>query len=648
MVASMLLFETGEYLTCSMRICAYLPLTFFASSWYTMNAHQSNHTFRIRPFFSEVNLMPKENSYIGKQIGNYRIIEELASGSYGRVYKGVHIFLSKRVVAIKLLQRMYLGSQKEREGFLQEAQFLEILKHSHILPIYDVGIDDGIPYIVAEYAPNGSLRDLLQQRYPHPLPVDEAVRILTQVGDALYYAHQQNIIHRDLKPENILFDAKGEALLADFGIAVVLETARTSPVNLVGSPLYMAPEQFDGMLSKRSDQYALACIAYEMLTGRNPFLAPSAVAMALKHKMEQPVAPTQFNTYLPVPVEQAILRAMSKERSGRYPDVSAFIAALHMSSVQKSKEQWLDEGNQLYNHAHYQEALQAYERAIQLDAGYAHAYEGKGSLLYDLKHYHEALEAYEQAIRLDPTSASAYNGKGDALYYLKRYHEALLAYERAIQLDPSYVTAYNGKSWTLWQLKRFEEALIAYEQAIRLDPSCASTYNGEGNTLYDLDRYQEALVAYEQAIQLDPKLAYAYDGKGWALWQLKHYGEALEAFQLALVLNPHYASAYHGKGHVLYDLKRPHEAVASYERAMQLKPHLAEAYNDKASVLYEYQHYEEALAAYEQAIQLQPNNAVLYNYKSRTLKQLGRLKEAHQAYEKARQLGYTGRQTNGS
>src|SRR6266571_2350909 len=579
-----------------------------------MNAHQSNHTFRIRPFFSEVNLMPKENSYIGKQIGNYRIIEELASGSFGRVYKGVHIFLSKRVVAIKLLQRMYLGSQKEREGFLQEAQFLEILKHSHILPIYDVGIDDGIPYIVAEYAPNGSLRDLLQQRYPHPLPVDEVVSILTQVGEALYHAHQQNIIHRDLKPENILFDAKGEALLADFGIAVVLETARTSPVNVVGSPLYMAPEQFDGMLSIRSDQYALACIAYEMVTGRNPFLAPSTVAMALKHKLEQPVAPTQFNTYLPVPVEQAILKAMSKERSERYPDVSAFIAALHMSSVQKSKEQWLDEGNQLYNHAHYQEALQAYERAIQLDPGFA----------------------------------EAHDARGDALFCLNRSQEALAAYERAIQLDPSYVTAYNGKSWTLWQLKRFEEALIAYEQAIRLDPSCASTYNGEGNTLYDLDRYKEALVAYEQAIQLDPKLAYAYDGKGWALWQLKRYGEALEAFQLALVLNPHYASAYHGKGHVLYDLKHPHEAVASYERAIQLKPHLVEAYNDKASVLYEYQHYEEALAAYEQAIQLQPNNAVFYNCKSRTLKQLGRLKEAHQAYEKARRLGYTGRQTNGS
>src|SRR6266699_710660 len=269
-----------------------------------MNAHQNNHTFRIRPFFSEVNSMPKENSYIGKQIGNYRIIEELASGSFGRVYKGVHIFLSKRVVAIKLLQRMYLGSQKEREGFLQEAQFLEILKHSHILPIYDVGIDDGSPYFVAEYAPNGSLRDLLEQRYPHPLPVDEAVRILTQVGDALYYAHQQNIIHRDLKPENILFNAKGEALLADFGIATVLSTMTINyNVTVIGTPAYMAPEQFRGAVCKESDQYALGCIAYELYTGHKPFIASDLATFMYQHLMENPIAPTKLNLALPAHIE---------------------------------------------------------------------------------------------------------------------------------------------------------------------------------------------------------------------------------------------------------------------------------------------------------------------------------------------------------
>jgi serine/threonine protein kinase len=113
--------------------------------------------------------MAREDNYIGRQLGNYRIVEELASGSFGRVYKGVHIYLTKRVVAIKVLHRTYLGSQKERDNFLQEAQLLEMLKHPYILPIHDVGIDDGIPYFVVEYAPNGSLRDRLQEHHP-PLP----------------------------------------------------------------------------------------------------------------------------------------------------------------------------------------------------------------------------------------------------------------------------------------------------------------------------------------------------------------------------------------------------------------------------------------------------------------------------------------------
>src|SRR5207302_9615337 len=139
-----------------------------------------------------------------RQIGNYRIVEEIASGSFGGVYKGVHIYLTKRVVAIKVLYRTYLGSQQERDNFLQEAQLLEMLKHPNILPIYDVGIEDGIPYFVVEYAPNGSLRDLLQGHHPHPLPVEDAFKILTQIGQALSYVHQKNIIHRDLKPENIL------------------------------------------------------------------------------------------------------------------------------------------------------------------------------------------------------------------------------------------------------------------------------------------------------------------------------------------------------------------------------------------------------------------------------------------------------------
>ncbi len=166
-----------------------------------------------------------ESTYIGKKIGNYRVVSEIGSGSFGVVYRGEHIFLPHRVGAIKLLHAAHLDSWDDRESFLLEARMLEILKNPHILPILDVGIHEGFPYLVTEYAPQGSLRDRLQQIYPWLLPTGEAIKILSQVGEALHHAHRQNIIHRDLKPANILFNEKGDALLADFGIATTLATA---------------------------------------------------------------------------------------------------------------------------------------------------------------------------------------------------------------------------------------------------------------------------------------------------------------------------------------------------------------------------------------------------------------------------------------
>ena len=181
-----------------------------------------------------------------------------------------------------------------------------------------------------EYAPNGSLKERIIRQQGKPLPTEEAVIILSQVGQALQYAHQQNIIHRDLKPENILFDTRGEAVLADFGIAAVLASARTRQVGFGGTPAYMAPEQFEGIISTKSDQYALGCIAYELLTGRKPFTIPhpSLEAMWFQHARISSVAPRQINPRLPKHVERAILKAMAKQRTDRYADISAFFTAL--------------------------------------------------------------------------------------------------------------------------------------------------------------------------------------------------------------------------------------------------------------------------------------------------------------------------------
>lgn len=553
---------------------------------------------------------------IQETIGNYRLVAKLASGSFGHVYRGEHTILTNRIVAIKLMHDVNLSSQKERDSFIREARLLEQLRHPYILPIIDVGFHESCPYIVTEYAPNGSLRNRLQ-RHPHkPFPQEEALTILSQIGQALHHAHQQKIVHRDLKPENILFNAKGEAVLADFGVATVLSTLSMQQSSLVGTPMYMAPEQFKGKCGKESDQYALGCIAYELFTGQKPFTGSDLFSMAFQHLQEAPVPPRQLNAKVPVHIEQAILKAMAKERADRYADVSAFVTALCKSvghdartstfttaspepvshdvstppfttvscepvevdgddptfttALYKTKEQWVDDGVNLYKSKRYREALAAYDEAIELDANYAWAYYNKGNALSGLQDYDEALTIYEHTIRLTPHDVLVWLYKAWTLTALGRYEEALAAYEQAIELDPNSALAYNGKGIALSNLHRYPEALAAYDEAMRLGHNDVFTWSNKGKVLIALGRYEEALAAYDEAIRLDPKSADYYYGKGLALSGLQHYSEALVAYEHAISLKPQDAKAYHEKGMILKRLGRTKEAQQAYDRARQL------------------------------------------------------------------------------
>ena len=640
--------------------------------------------------------MTDGSNYIGKHIGNYHVVAELSSGAFGSVYLAQHELLAARSVAIKLLHSMHLGSEQERDRFLREAQFLEVLKHPHILPLIDLGIDNGVPYLVTEYAPNGSLRDRLERQPTRPLPLEEAVTILSQIGQALQHAHQRHIIHCDLKPENILFNAKNEALLVDFGIALVLASTSAKHVPVVGTPVYMAPEQFRGTVSKDSDQYALGCIAYELFTGCAPFSDSNLAELVTMHMKAAPLAPTQLNPQLPVHIERAVLKAIAKQRADRHTDISAFITALHASAptqaaaltiiteqhralvlrAQKTKEQWVDEGNAHYRARRYAEALEAYERAIALDPqdAFFHYHRGnalrrlkryeealvsfeqaiqlhpndasshyyRGRVLYALKRYEAALAAFEHAIELDPNLAYAYNWKGNALRHLKRCEESLLAHGQAIALDPNDILFHYNKGIAFYTLKRYEEALVAYGRAVELDPNSANVHNARGSTLYGLKRYEEALAAYERAVELDPYNVSFHKNKGSALYGLKRYAEALTAYEQAIQLEPDDASAYSGKGIALEGMWRYQQALEAYEQAIRLNPYEAVYHRNRGDALRALYRNEEALAAYERALELDPDNATLHHKKGRALKRLGRLEEAEKAEERAKQLGYRG------
>src|SRR5438132_9753539 len=278
----------------------------------------------------EARAVLSENISTGEYINDYLLIDSISSSPTSSVYRAEDTRLKNSTVTLKILHTMHLSEQR-RQQFFKEVQVLKKLKHEHILPIVDAGLYENTLYLVTDYASGGSLRDRMRLQTTNILPMHETLSILSQVGQALQYAHQMNIIHGNLKPENILFNARNGALLTDFSLVTTMDAFSTDHSHHANTVSYMAPEQFQGWMTEESDQYALGCIAYELFTGQVPFLASDFSEIKHKHVTEKPLAPTQRNLLLPITIEEAILKAMEKKSEDRYPDVKDFVTSLSTS-----------------------------------------------------------------------------------------------------------------------------------------------------------------------------------------------------------------------------------------------------------------------------------------------------------------------------
>ena len=263
-------------------------------------------------------------------LGKYQILEEIGRGGMGAVYKGFDPFLN-RTVAIKLLAPHLVWEKAFVERFLREARAVAQLHHPNVIDIYDVGQDGNNYYFVMAFLPGMSLTRLISQK--ERLTPAEARTILRQLADALDYAHSKGLVHRDVKPANVMFDERGQVVLTDFGIVKAAEESRlTGTGATIGTPHYMAPEQVLGQqVDARTDQYALGVIAFEMLTGRVPFDAPTTTALLYKQVNEPPPSVTAFCPDLPPAVEPALNRALSKLPAERYASCGEFVAALEQA-----------------------------------------------------------------------------------------------------------------------------------------------------------------------------------------------------------------------------------------------------------------------------------------------------------------------------
>lgn len=265
---------------------------------------------------------------IGQQLGNYTITRLLGRGGFADVYLGEHLYL-KTQAAIKILQTR-LSSSDSMDGFLKEAQMIARLSHPNIIRVLDFGVDQEIPYLVMEYAANGTLRH--HHTKNQALPLSTIVPYAKQVADALQYAHDERLIHRDVKPENMLLGRRNEVLLSDFGIALATQNSHSQHTqDAIGTVIYMSPEQIQGKPRPASDQYSLAIIIYEWLTGNPPFQG-SFIELCTQHMVATPTPLSLKIPQISPSVEQVVMRGLHKDPKQRYPRIIDFAQELEQAS----------------------------------------------------------------------------------------------------------------------------------------------------------------------------------------------------------------------------------------------------------------------------------------------------------------------------
>ena len=278
----------------------------------------------------------------GSSLGRYVIVEQLGRGGMATVFR-CHDPNLDRHVAVKVLPSYYTDDPSFIGRFTQEAQTIARVTHPNILQIYDFGEDKGFTYIVSELVEGGDLQDRLGQ---DPMSLDEVLKFMRPLSEALDHAHGLGIVHRDLKPANVLIDTDLRPILADFGLARMMESATrfTQESQALGTPEYMAPEQAMGAdADHRSDLYAFAIMTYQMLLGETPFRADTPAATLMAHVHKPLPLPTAINPDMDPKIESTLLKALAKTPDDRFQSAKNFVNALELAGGLASPRQMSDD-----------------------------------------------------------------------------------------------------------------------------------------------------------------------------------------------------------------------------------------------------------------------------------------------------------------
>ena len=593
----------------------------------------------------------------------YAIEREIGHGGMATVHLAEDL-KHHRQVAVKVL-RPELAAVLGPERFLREVAIAARLNHPHIVPLYDSGEADGFLFYVMPFIQGESLRARLQRE--QELPVDAALAITRQAAAALSYAHARQLVHRDVKPENILLH-EGEAMVADFGIALAVSAAagdRLTQTGLaLGTPAYMSPEQATGerVLDARSDVYSLACVLYEMLAGEPPYTGHSTQALIAKRLVDPVPGVRRLRPAVPAGVEQALARALAPTPADRFASMGAFTTALAMPasapvgtapcvavlpflnlSPDPENEYFADGITEdVITHLSKIHALKVISRASVMPFKQRErtlrqiASQLCATKLLDgsVRRAGDRVRIVAQLVDVETDEqlwAETYDRQltdifaiqTDVALHIAAALRAELSSDEQTRIEREPTRDLQAYQLLLQGVHLFirytpaavERAIEYFKRAITRDPSYAAAYASMAKAYAELAEAgamepelarQRAADAVEHALRLDPHLGEAHCTKGhlMALWDFDWAGAEAE-FQRALELCPSSADAYDLYGRMCSALGRFDEGIALQQRAQELDP-LAHRL-DVATTLLRAGRYDEAAAEALRALEFDPD-----------------------------------------
>ncbi len=601
--------------------------------------------------------MSSDTMQDGAVIAGYLIEQEIGRGAMATVYLAQDL-KHRRSVALKLL-KPGLTASMEGARFLREIQITATLAHPNILSLHDSGDENGQLYYVMPYVDSGSLRQLLNRE--GQLSVAEAVRITRAVADALACAHAHDVVHRDIKPENILME-HGHPVVVDFGVALALSAMSgmysTGAGVAVGTPSYMSPEQASGEseVGHRADQYALACVLYEMLAGAPPFAGGNARSIMARHLTDAPPPLATVRPGVPQAVHRALTRALAKSPADRFASVREFADALVATAPDSGA------GSSI-----------AVLPFINLSGNAEDEYFGEGMA----EEIITALTRIEGLRVASRTSAFALKGKALDICAIGTLLNVQVVLEGSVRragttlrVTAQLVSAADG--YHLWSEnfdRDLKDVFAIYDDiaaniaralrvVLREDARRASTrvptadpeaydYYLRGRQFFHQRRRKSMLFArqmFARALQHDPKYARAHAGLADTCSFLAHHYQDDDAVvniqqadaesQRALDIDPDLPEAHAARGFALSLLKRFPEAEAEFHRAIELDPKQFEARYFAARVCFQRGELTRALELFEEASGVREDHEALY-FAAQTLTALDRATDAQAAYERA-------------